>query len=151
MIDLVWAHLKLKTQLPHFSILGSVGAFIKSMEAFRKVRSIVDDNCVQGSSKEWLGSQQCNLLMSWVLQDSQWFFRQPIFSSSLEGGLRYSQLVTMHDNGASGLTGSDFYFCCSPEGQSAKVCMDHEIIMNWNDMLRKSHVIPREWGPITCF
>lgn len=55
----------------------------------------------------------------------------------------------MQDDGTGGLAGCDVD-CRGPlESQSGEVGMDQEVIMNWDNVLRKSHLIPREQGPIT--
>ena len=113
--------------------------------------SVVDDNDVREPNNQRLGGQKCDLLMSRVFQDDQWFCRQPLSASLLEGGLRYLQAVTVQDDGTSRLAGCDFDFRGSLESQSGEICMDQEIIMNWDDVLRKPHFLPREWSPITSF
>lgn len=111
----------------------------------RKDASIVNDNCVQEPNNQRLGSQKCDLLMKRVFQDSQRFCSQSLSNSLPEGGLRYLQVVTMQDDGSGRLAGCDFYLSGSLESQSGEICMDHEIIMNRADVLRKSNFIPREW------
>lgn len=57
----------------------------------------------------------------------------------------------MQDDGTGGLAGCDAD-CRGPlEGQRGEIGMDQEIIVNWDDVLRKSHLIPRKQGPITRF
>ena len=92
-INLVWVALELlkkkRQKLPHFSFLGSVATFIKSMETLRKIASIVDDNSVWEADDQRLRSQKRNLLLKRVFQDSQWLFRLPLATSLPQGGLGY--------------------------------------------------------------
>ena len=121
------------------------------MEALRKIAGIINDNCVQEPSNQRLGSQKCDLLVRQMLQDFQRLVRLPHASSLPEGGLGYLQVVTVQDDGSGGLAGCDVYGCGPLESQSGEIRMDHEIIMNWDDVLRKSHFIPRKRFPITSF
>ena len=145
-------NLKNKRQkLPHFPFLGSVGTFIKSMETLRKIASVVDDNGVWEADNQRLGSQKRNLLLRWVFQDSQRLFSLPLATSLPQGGLGYLQVVTVQDDRVGRLAGCDFYLCGSPESQSGEVCMNHEIVVSWDDVLWKSHFIPRKRCPVASF